>query len=80
MTLGNYKIDTNTKLTKKTIDEVISNIDLNEEEQTYINAQYVYEVNIDDDENEIYIKRYSYKDYAKKYGEGTLLDLKERLE
>lgn len=74
-----YEVDTNCKLTKKVIEEILNNVDLNEEEQTYINNECIYEVSIDDDEEEIYIKRYSYEEYAATYGEGTLLDLKERL-
>lgn len=73
-----YEVEANYKATKKNIEEIINNIDTTEEEQTYINAKYIYEVDIDD--NELYIKRFTHSQYASKYGEGTLLDLLERLE
>lgn len=66
------------KFTNKVAQEVTKQIDMtDDQEQTIILNELVYETNIDFEDKEIYIKQYTQSQYASKYGEGTLLDLLE---
>ncbi len=69
------------KISKDDMKEIKARIDMNlinnEEEQTIVIGKTIYEVNSDLEDQEIYVKSYTFEQYADKYGEGTLLDLIE---
>ena len=77
MDFKNYKVITyGGRISKEVINILIEN-QCDDDEQTSIIYNKVYEVNVDTDSKILYISQYTYEQYSTKYGQNTLYDLFE---
>ena len=69
------------RISDKIVKEVVNITGIQwDNEQTILLNDAIYEVFADSEEEELLISKYTQKQFASKYGEGTLLDLLEAYE
>ena len=77
MDFKDYKVITYGGRISKEVINILIEDQCDDDEQTSIIYNKVYEVNVDADSNILYIRKYTYEQYSAKYGQNTLYDLLE---
>ena len=78
MVIEGLTVVKNGRISDKVVKEIVGIIGIEwDNEQTVLLNNFIYEVFADSEEDELLISKYTQKQFANKYGEGTLLDLLE---